>query len=83
MSEAFLRQYNEVVVSEEYDIVEGKYNFHRSNRKNAYTKNMNKQATDGDLLRSTSLDGGSMFMSHSMFQESFASKTVDIENGAS
>jgi hypothetical protein len=83
MSDAYIRQYNEIVVSEavEYDKVEGQYPFHRSTWKNAHTRHINMQETCGDLLRSTFLSGGSMYLSHSMYQESFETKAVDISNG--
>jgi len=83
MSEAYKRQYKEVVASEavDHDKVQGKYPFHLSAWKDAYIKHVNMQETHGDLLRSTFLSGGSLHMAHSMYQESFASKTIDIENG--
>jgi hypothetical protein len=83
MSEAFLLQYNDVVISEadDHNKVKGKYPFHQSTWKDAYIKHMNMQESYGDLLRSTFLTGGSLHMSHSMYQKSFAFKTSDIENG--
>ena len=73
MSEAYLHQYNEVADSEvvDQDKVKGKYPFHHSTWKDTYIKLVNMQETHGDLLRSTFLSGGTLHMSHSMFQESF------------
>ena len=62
MSDAYLCQYNDVVVSEAdaYDKIDGKYPFHRSTWKNTYAKHMNTQETRGAVLRSTFLSGGSI-----------------------
>ena len=83
MVDAYVRQYNEVVLTEaaEYDKVKGKFPFHGSIWKKANIKHMNTQVTRGDLLRSTFLSGGSLYMSHSMYRESFVSKAADIGNG--
>lgn len=82
-SEAYLLQYNEIAVAEafDHDKVKGKYPFDESTWKDNYINHVNVQETHGDLLRSTFLSGGSLHMSHLMYQDSLASKAFDIEHG--
>jgi hypothetical protein len=81
--EVYKRQYNDVVLEEarEADKIEGKYPFRNSEWKKQFEGCMNKQEAHGDLLRSTFLSGGALFMSHVVCMESMVPKARDIDKG--
>jgi hypothetical protein len=81
--DVYIQQYNEVVLEEsrEAENVVGKYPFQNSEWKNQFEGHMNTQETHGELLRSTFLSGGSLFMSHIACRDSLIQKARDIDNG--
>jgi hypothetical protein len=82
-TEIYNLQYNEVVLEEarEAEKIANKYPFDKSEWKNAFTGKLNIQEKRGELLRSTFLSGGSVFMSHAAYKESLITKAVDIDKG--
>jgi hypothetical protein len=83
IDDRFDRQYNEVVLEEarEAQKIEGKYPFHGSEWRKHFMSKMNVHDAFGDLLRSTFLSGGALYMSHSVCKESLVHKVHDIDNG--